>query len=82
MDEDASVGERRRRGGERGCIQGAIGSDEPPLVQEPIRTQRPGRDSDLMIEAALLDDTGQEGIPTTVASGWRLVRHQTRTIPR
>ena len=82
MDEDASVGERRRRRDERGCMQGAVGGDEPPLVQEPIRMQRPGRDGDPMVEAALLDDAGQEGIPTTVASGWRLVGHQTRTIPR
>ena len=44
MDEDASVGERRRRRDERGCMQGAVGGDEPPLVQEPIRMQRPGRE--------------------------------------
>jgi hypothetical protein len=37
--------------------------------------QRPGRDGDLMVEAALLDDAGQEGIPSTVASGWRLGGH-------
>ena len=72
MDEYASVGERRRGGNERGRMQGAVGRDEPPLIQEPSLLQRPGRDGDATVEAALLDDAGQQGIPTTVAGGWRL----------
>jgi hypothetical protein len=56
--------------------------DEPPLVQEPIRMQRPGRDGDLMVEAALLDDAGQQGVPATVTGGWRLVGDQSRAVSR
>lgn len=82
MDEDASVGERCWSGSKRGCVQGAVGGDKPPLVQEPGWVQRPGRDGEAMIETALLDDTGQQGVPTTVTGGWRLVVHQTWAILR
>jgi hypothetical protein len=58
-DEDASVGQGGGRRDERGGVQGPVGGDEPPLVEEPARLKCPLRDRQLVVEAAILDDARQ-----------------------